>query len=395
MKEIQTVAVIGSGAMGSGIAQVAALAGMDVIIYDQRPAAVNHSRDLLRGNIDKLAAKGRLSPEQAEAAFGRLYFTEHLDTVSAADLVIEAIVEDPVIKKELFGTLDRICSPDAVLATNTSSLSVTSLAAACQRPERVLGLHFFNPAAVMPLVEVIPAVQTDAALIPTACHWMAQWGKVPVIARDTPGFIVNRIARPYYGEAIRIYEENLASPEAIDQAMTAQGFRMGPFALMDLIGHDVNYAVTESVFSAFYFDPRYKPSFTQKRLVEAGFLGRKTGRGFYVYPQGETATPPPAEALAPERAQEISDRILALLINEAADALYLGIAGRDDIDTAMTRGVNYPKGLLRWADDWGLASVVAMLDKLQDYYREDRYRCSPLLRRMSAQGITFYGTPSN
>lgn len=394
MKEIQTVAIIGSGAMGSGIAQVAAVAGMTVLVYDQRQVAVNHSRDLLRSNIDKLAAKGRLSSEQAEAAFGRLYFTEQLDTVSAADLVIEAIVEDPVIKKDLFGTLDQICSPEAVLATNTSSLSVTSLAAACRRPERVLGLHFFNPAAVMPLVEVIPAVQTDTALISSACHWMAQWGKIPVVARDTPGFIVNRIARPYYGEAIRIYEENLASAEAIDHAMTAIGFRMGPFALMDLIGHDVNYAVTESVFSAFYFDPRYKPSFTQKRLVEAGFLGRKSGRGFYIYHEGEVASPTPSGNLPPEQVKEISDRILALLINEAADALYLGIAGRDDIDTAMTRGVNYPKGLLRWADEWGIGSVVALLDKLQDHYREDRYRCAPLLRIMASQGETFYDTAS-
>ncbi|MGB1121781.1 MAG: 3-hydroxyacyl-CoA dehydrogenase family protein, partial [Saprospiraceae bacterium] len=214
------------------------------------------------------------------------------------------------------------------------------------------------------------------------------WGKLTVLAKDTPGFIVNRVARPFYGEALRILEENVATAATIDWAMTEiGGFKMGPFTLMDYIGHDVNYTVTETVFKAFYYDDRYKPSFTQKRLAEAGYLGRKTGKGFYDYSEN---APKPEPNKDEELGKYIVNRIVMMLINEAADALFLNIATRDDIDTAMTKGVNYPKGLLKWADEFGIQNVVVRLDAMFDDYRESRYRCSPLLRRMARNKVTFY-----
>ncbi|MEO7174522.1 MAG: 3-hydroxyacyl-CoA dehydrogenase family protein, partial [Saprospiraceae bacterium] len=244
-----------------------------------------------------------------------------------------------------------------------------------------------NPASIMPLVEIIPAIQTNDSTSAKAKELAQNWGKTVVMAKDTPGFIVNRIARPFYGEAIRIYEEGIAEPHTIDAAMTSiGGFKMGPFALMDFIGHDVNYAVTESVFASFYFDPRYKPSFTQKRLVEAGYLGRKSGRGFYSYPDG----PQSVIELDSKLAREIFERILAMLINEAADALFLGVASKEDIDLAMTKGTNYPQGLLAWADDLGISYVVSILHGLYAEYQEDRYRCSPLLQRMARNYEQFY-----
>jgi len=242
----------------------------------------------------------------------------------------------------------------------------------------------------MPLVEIIPAVSTDKTTTAEARNLIDSWGKVTVLAKDTPGFIVNRVARPFYGEAVRIYEEGFADPATIDWAMTELGgFRMGPFTLMDFIGHDVNYAVTESVFKEFYYDPRYRPNFTQKRLVEAGWLGRKTGKGFYNYNEG-------AESPEPNQDKELGEnilwRILVMLINEAADALYLNIASKEDIDLAMTKGVNYPKGLLKWADEKGINHCVETLDRLHSEYLEDRYRCSPLLRKMAREKQTFYSS---
>ena len=266
--------------------------------------------------------------------------------------------------------------------------SIASIAAACEHSERVLGIHFFNPAPLMKLVEIIPAIQTDNDIMEKARRLIDEWGKLTVLAKDTPGFIVNRVARPFYGEALRILEEGIADAPTIDWAMTELGgFRMGPFTLMDYIGHDVNYIVTETVFKAFYFDPRYKPSFTQKRLSEAGYLGRKSGRGFYDYHENAINPEPKKNK---KTAKAILDRIIIMLINEAADACYLNVASRDDIDLAMTKGVNYPKGLLQWADEIGIAKCVRMLDKLHKEYLEDRYRCSPLLRKMAKAKQTFY-----
>ena len=277
---------------------------------------------------------------------------------------------------------------DAILATNTSSLSVTGIAAACARPERVLGLHFFNPAPLLPLVEVVPGLATDPAVMQRARALIDAWGKTTVVARDTPGFIVNRVARPFYGEALRILEEGVADAATIDWAMReVGGFRMGPFELMDLIGNDINFKVTQSVYEAFFHDPRYRPSFTQQRMVEAGRLGRKSGRGYYDYAPG-AVRPAPVESPALGRA--IVNRIVAMLINEAVDAVFWRIAAPEDVDLAMTRGVNYPKGLLTWADELGPEVVLARLEALHADYCEDRYRPSPLLRRMVRENRRFF-----
>lgn len=372
------VGVIGSGAMGAGIAQVAAVAGHSVVLYDTNAAALDKAKASLTSTLQKLQEKGKVS--NADGIIARFTFASELSAFAQCGLIIEAIVEKLEIKKSVFAEVEKIVSEDCVLASNTSSLSITSIAAACNKPSRVLGLHFFNPAPLMALVEIIPAVQTEETLIPAAKALMEAWGKVPVITKDTPGFIVNRVARPFYSEAIRMYEEGIADMATIDWAMTELGgFRMGPFTLMDYIGHDVNYVVTETVFTSFFFDPRYKPSFSQKRLLEAGWLGRKTGRGFYNYAEGATQPEPTKDV---EQGNEIKERILAMLINEAVEALHLNIASAKDLDLAMTKGVNYPKGLLQWCEEWGADKCLAKLDSLYNDYHEDRYRASVLLRRM-------------
>ncbi|HMO39917.1 MAG TPA: 3-hydroxyacyl-CoA dehydrogenase NAD-binding domain-containing protein [Saprospiraceae bacterium] len=382
------VGIIGAGAMGTGIAQVAAMAGHTVTVQDKQPEALEHASSRLHAILDRLAEKGKISKTESQAIANRCRFVRKMDDFQDAGLVIEAIVENLDVKKAVFKALQEAVPQDCILATNTSSLSVAAIAAACERPERVIGLHFFNPAPLMQLVEIIPAIQTSAFVVQQSRQIIESWGKASVLAKDTPGFIVNRVARPFYGEALRIFEEGIADAATIDWAMTELGgFRMGPFTLMDFIGHDVNYTVTETVFQAFFYDPRYKPSFAQKRLVEAGYLGRKSGRGFYHY--NENATPPQPRT-NDTLGEQIFSRILVMLINEAADALFWQVASRDDIDRAMTLGVNYPKGLLQWADEWGIAPCVEMLDSLYRMYHEDRYRCSPLLRRMALTGETFY-----
>ncbi|MBK7555982.1 MAG: 3-hydroxybutyryl-CoA dehydrogenase, partial [Flavobacteriales bacterium] len=326
--------------------------------------------------------------DAAQALLGRITPAYDLKQLAGCGLVIEAIIEDLGIKKKLFADLEALVSADAVLATNTSSLSVTAIAAACKKPERVIGLHFFNPAPLLPLVEVVPGLASDVELAARSSQLMALWNKTPVICKDTPGFIVNRVARPFYGESIRIFEEGIADMPTIDHAMkTVGGFKMGPFELMDLIGNDINFTVTKTVWESFFYDPRYKPSFTQQRQVEAGWLGRKTGRGYYAYTDGATQPTPSGNALLHA---DICWRVLAMLINEAAEALHMGIASREDIDLAMTKGVNYPKGLLKWADEKGLANCLSTLERLQAEYGDDRYRPSPLLRRMVREGKTFY-----
>lgn len=374
--------------MGRGIAQVAATAGHEVTLSDTNTKALDSAQASLQKILNRQVEKGRMTDEQVKGIMGRIHFTDTLSAHSESGLIIEAIIENLEIKKQVFQQLETLVSKDCMLATNTSSLSVAAIAAACEHPERVLGIHFFNPAPLMKLVEVIPAVQTEAGVVERARRLIDNWGKLTVLAKDTPGFIVNRVARPFYGEALRILEEGIADVPTIDWAMTELGgFRMGPFTLMDYIGNDINYTVTETVFKAFYYDPRYKPAFTQKRLSEAGYLGRKAGRGYYNYaPEASNPEANKDETLG----QHILWRILAMLINEAADALYLGVASKEDIDLAMTKGTNYPKGLLRWADEKGMADCVQMMDDLHQEYLEDRYRCSPLLRRMLRKGETFY-----
>ena len=385
---MKKIGIIGAGAMGSGIAQVAASAGHSVVLFDTNADALSLSKSKLANVMDRLVEKGRLTSEEAQEIQNRISYADHMEALSESGIIIEAIIENLDVKKGVFSSIESLVSKDCILASNTSSLSIASIASACERSERVLGIHFFNPAPLMPLVEIIPAIQTADEITDEARNIIDSWKKITVLAKDTPGFIVNRVARPFYGEAIRILEEGIAEVATIDWAMKEiGGFRMGPFELTDYIGHDVNYVVTETVFKAFFFDPRYKPSFTQKRLVEAGRFGRKSGQGFYDYSQGAVNPKPNTdEALG----TEIVNRITAMLINEAIDALFLNIASAKDIDLAMTKGVNYPKGLLAWADEKGLDVVLTQLEELYKNYCEDRYRPSPLLRKMANEQKTFY-----
>lgn len=379
---MNTIGVIGSGAMGAGIAQVAAVAGHQVVLYDTNVAALEKAKQNIEKILAKLQEKGKI-PNAADV-LNRFTFAGDINSFAACHVVIEAIIEKLDVKQAVFAAVEQVVNEHCILASNTSSLSITSIAAACKKPERVIGLHFFNPPPLMALVEVIAALQTADEITKECTELMMAWGKIPVLAKDTPGFIVNRVARPYYGEALRIFEEGGIGKATIDWAMTTLGgFKMGPFTLMDYIGHDVNYVVTETVFQSFFYDPRYKPSFTQKRLLEAGWLGRKTGRGFYNYAEDAVQEQPVEDEIL---GTQIMLRIVVMLINEAVDALHLSIATAKDIDLAMTKGVNYPKGLLQWCDDIGAKQCLSILDAFYETYREDRYRASPLLRKLVAEG---------
>jgi 3-hydroxybutyryl-CoA dehydrogenase len=381
------VSVIGAGTMGAGIAQIAATNGHEVCLYDSFDGAIENAEKKLIKILNRLVEKERITKEENKNILDRINFSKEIKEVEGSGLIIEAIIENLDIKQKIFSEIEKIVDDKCILASNTSSLSIASIASACSKAERVIGVHFFNPAPLMPLVEIISAVQTSETTLNNTKTIIDSWGKVTVIAKDTPGFIVNRVARPFYGEALRIYEEGIADFATIDWAMREiGGFRMGPFQLMDYIGNDINYTVTETVFTSFYFDPRYKPSFTQKRMMEAGYLGRKTGRGYYDYSNEDLAIANEDRDLG----KKILWRVLSMLINEAADALFLNIATKEDIDLAMTKGVNYPKGLLVWADEIGIENVLKQLEDLQTEYGEDRYRPSPLLKRMAAENKTFY-----
>ena len=485
LEKNSVVAVIGSGAMGSGIAQVAAVAGHTVRLYDTRPEAVEKAIAGIVKALARLVEKGRMGAAEADLARERIHAMRALDEANDAALVVEAVVEDLDVKRALFADLEGIVGPDCVLATNTSSISVTAIGARLKRPGRLVGMHFFNPVPLMALVEVISGVATDKAVADIVVATAAAWGKNPVHAKSTPGFIVNRVARPYYAEALRLLLEQAGDPATIDTVMRdCGGFRMGPFELMDLIGHDVNYSVTQSVFNAYYGDPRFAPSVVQQELVNAGFLGRKTGRGFYRY--GDDVVPPQAQAepaqqggaqatlggadpvtaalkarvgssegaatifltdgrsatqraldegrpdtilfdllldpvkatrIALARADQCSEaawnaavglfqqagftvtrlddvpgmavmRTVAMLANEALDAVNQGVCSAAAVDIAMQKGVNYPRGPLAWADAIGLRHVFTVLANLGATYGEDRYRVSPLLRRKLAANPT-------
>lgn len=511
----QLVAVIGCGAMGAGIAQVAAAAGHRVMLYDSSHAAVTKARDAIAAMFVKLADKGRMSAQDAAAAGARLHSAASLADVAGAALVVEAIVEDLAAKQALFAELETLVDQSCILATNTSSISVTAIAATLRRPQRLVGMHFFNPVPLMALVEVVSGLATDGAVAATVYATAIAWGKSPVHARSTPGFIVNRVARPFYAEALRLLSERAADHATLDAVLRESGgFRMGPFELMDLIGHDVNFAVTQSVFQAYFGDPRFTPSVLQRELLDAGFLGRKAGRGFYRYDGGPGAPPVATEARqrdpelvaywtpvsgggkpagsasllhalaqrlqghgvtlthrtleqghhgdgaaglhchgaaiylsdgrsatrraadnqhadtvlfdlaldyasAPRIAVSCADqcsaaafgaavgmfqaagfsvtrlddvpgmavmRTVAMLANEAADAVNQGVCSAAAVDTAMQKGLNYPRGPLAWADSIGLEHVVRVLDNLAAAYGEARYRVAPLLRRRLAGG---------
>jgi 3-hydroxybutyryl-CoA dehydrogenase len=496
------VAVIGAGVMGIGIVQVALLAGHPVHLYDVRDGAAATAAEQLAATLAKLADKGKLTPEDVAAARGRLSVATSLGELRDAALVIEAIVENLGVKQALMRDLEAIVAHDCVLASNTSSLSITAVARGLELPGRVVGMHFFNPVPLMRLVEVVSGLATEPAVADAIAMLAADWGKTAVHTKSTPGFIVNRIARPFYAETLALLQEQAAAPAVLDACVRGAGFRMGPCELMDLIGHDTNFAVTQSVYEANFFDKRYQPSLVQREMVDGGLLGRKSGRGFYRYPEGGAKTDDgqvqatslpavplalrggdaiadllaarlaasglgftrePADAggetrlgigdgwlactdgrCATERAhalgaadvalfdwpvgpaaagsatpvvplawtvaaqasaefaaraaevlralgwlpQRLADvpglvvaRTIAMLVNEASDAVEQGVCDATGADAAMTLGVNYPAGPFAWLAQFGAPATVRLLDALDAFYRGERYRVSPPLRR--------------
>ena len=403
MREIGAIGVVGAGTMGSGIAQVAAEAGLEVLLFDPVEGATARARERVAGFLERKVEKGQLSAEDASAGVERIRPVNGLDGIAPADLVIEAVPEDLELKRDLFRDLDRLVAADAVLASNTSSLSIARISAATTQPDRVLGLHFFNPVPLMALVEVIPGPMTAPELVDEVALFARRLGKTPVVAADTPGFIVNRVQRALYLEAFRIFEEGLADPAAIDDAMRQIGFRLGPFELADVVGTDVNLAAGTAIFEGFYGDPRYRPVQVQRRVVDAGRLGRKTGTGYYDY--GAEGTPGAAwSALArrPDGAPrlpaiepaQIEARILAAIVNEAASAVADGVASPEAIDTAMRLASNWPEGPLAWGERIGLQPVVHTLDALHLAVPDGRYRVTPLLRALSLNGGSFFAEPA-
>lgn len=374
------VGIIGAGTMGIGIAQVAATNGCKVWIYDTNAKQVETATVGLEKTLARLVDKQKISAEKMTEILANISIATELKDFKDCELIIEAIIENKEIKTKVFTELEKHVSESCVIGSNTSSISITSLGAELQKPERFIGIHFFNPAPLMPLVEVIPSLLTEKSLAEKIYTLMKDWGKTPVIAKDIPGFIVNRIARPFYGEGLRIVEENIATVEQVDEAMKTIGnFRMGPFELMDLIGVDVNFSVTKTVYNEYFFDPKYKPSLLQQRMSEAKLHGRKTGKGFYDYSEGAVKVEPVKdEALY----QQIFMRIISMLINEAVEAKRLGVANNEDLELAMQKGVNYPKGLLAWGKEIGYSKISETLQNLYEEYQEERYRQSPLLCKM-------------
>lgn len=377
---MKKVGIIGAGTMGIGIAQLAATNGCKVWVYDANARQVETATLGLEKTLTKLVDKQKISGEKMTEILSNISIATELKEFKDCELVIEAIIENKEIKTKVFTELENHVSETCIIGSNTSSISITSLGAELKHPERFIGIHFFNPAPLMPLVEVIPSLLTEKSLPEKIYNLMKDWGKIPVIAKDIPGFIVNRIARPYYGEGLRIVEENIATPEQVDDAMKTLGnFKMGPFELMDLIGVDVNFSVTTTVYKDYFYDPKYKPSLLQQRMSEAKLHGRKTGKGFYDYAEGSTKPEPQKdEALY----QQIFLRIISMLINEAVEAKRLGIASDQDLELAMQKGVNYPKGLLAWGQEIGYEKISETLQGLYEEYQEERYRQSPLLRKL-------------
>jgi 3-hydroxybutyryl-CoA dehydrogenase len=386
------IGIIGSGTMGTGIAQVAATSGCEVFLYDANSAQTEKSLQGLQKVLARLVEKQKITRKSSEKIFNRIKFCTELSDFKDCDLVIEAIIENKEIKTKVFQNLEEIVSEKCIISSNTSSISITSLSAELKNPARFIGIHFFNPAPLMPLVEIIPGLLTKEKLAEEIYTLMESWGKIPVIAKDVPGFIVNRIARPFYGEALRIVEENIATIEQVDEAMRSLGkFKMGPFELMDLIGIDINFSVTKTVYADYFYDPKYKPSLLQQRMAEAKLLGRKTGKGFYDYSvesqdarakMRETGTTSEDTEQNGELQEMIFMRIISMLVNEAVEAKRLGIANDEDLELAMQKGVNYPKGLLAWGEEIGFDKISATLQNLYEEYQEERYRQSPLLKKL-------------
>ena len=367
------VGVVGAGTMGAGIAESAALAGMSVVVLDIGEDALERGRRTVEKDLDRRVKKGRISEAERLEILGRISTTTSIEDLSGTSLVVEAVVEDLDLKRKVFADLERVVGPDAVLASNTSSLSVAGIAAGTERPGRVVGMHFFNPVPAMKLVEVVTGPSTGPEAVRRTEEMAERLGKTPIRVSDTPGFVVNRVARPFYLEALRILEAGGEARE-VDAALREAGFRMGPLELADLIGMDVNLAVSESLFERYYYQPRFRPSFLQRSMVEAGLLGRKSGRGFYDY-GGEGQ----GEAEGPESSGEIALRVLSCIVNEAFLTLAEGVATAEDIDRAMKLGANYPKGPFEWVEEIREDVIVRKLDALREAHG-DAYIAAPMLR---------------
>ena len=393
MLPIERVGVVGAGTMGAGIAQVAAQSGFPVVLYDVETRFLERGQQAIQGSLERAVQRGRLPAEERDALLERIQTTTDFQQLGDCQFVIEAVPEDLRLKEDVFRRLDAACPPEALLVSNTSSLSVTEVGRASGRPRQVVGMHFFNPPPAMQLVEVVRSELAAPEAVDATADIARRMGKTPVVCLDTPGFIVNRVARPYYLEALRIFGSGLAGIEQIDAALKQAGFPMGPFALMDLIGLDTNFAVTTSVFEQRFGEERFRPHLVQQRLVRAGRLGRKTGLGFYDY-----SADPPRVALettgeaGPEAPGPwdrwpggwIVARVLSALINEAYFALGEGVATPEGIDTAMRLGTNYPRGPVAWGDEVGLPLVLETLLALEDWYRDGRFAPAPRLRARAA-----------
>jgi 3-hydroxybutyryl-CoA dehydrogenase len=367
------IAVVGAGTMGAGIAESAALAELSVVMVDVREEALSLGLKTIENDLDRRVKKGRIQHEERRAAIGHVSTTTSLKASADSPVVIEAVVEDMSVKARVFGELEKVVAKDAVLATNTSSLSVAGIAAATEHPERVIGMHFFNPVPAMRLVEVVTAPSTNPSAVSKIEEIAERLGKTPIRVSDTPGFVVNRVARPFYLEALRLVEAG-AEPGQIDAAMRGEGFRMGPLQLADLIGNDVNLTVSESLFERYYYHPRFRPSYLQRSMVEGGLLGKKSGRGFYDYSAEKTG-----EDNDSEPSEDVVLRVISCIVNEAFLALSEGVATAEDIDRAMKLGANYPRGPFEWEKEIGAKNIVETLDSLRANYG-DAYLAAPVLR---------------
>jgi len=372
------IAVVGTGTMGAGIAESAAIAGLSVVMVDVSEVALDRGRGIIEKDLERWVKRDRISEEERGEVLGRVSATTDLGACADADVVVEAVIEDVEVKKKVFGDLEDAVAGEAVLATNTSSLSVAGIASATESPGRVVGMHFFNPVPAMRLVEVVTGPSTDPSVVRRVEKVAERLGKTPIRVSDTPGFVVNRVARPFYLEALRLVEAG-EKPEQIDASVRDAGFRMGPLELADLIGHDVNLAVSESLFERYYYQPRFRPSHLQRSMVEGGLLGRKCGRGFYDYGERDKA-----EEEEVEPREDIALRITSCIVNEAFLARSEDVATAEDIDRAMKLGANYPKGPFEWAEEIGVHSIVQTLDALRTTHG-DAYLVAPSLRERAAR----------